>query len=645
MPRELKLLEILGMAPMKKSEPVTKMALGDIKPGRDMGTTHNIHSPMGLFERVDYTYLLKPEHQKAGYKMLLEHKSVPSDTGGMGKIMRAVITHPEASKNRNTTMNPGEAAQVTATLHPDGHMVIGASDSDPDHRGGKGVPLYEALLGHAKNVFGAKSVSGDIHSTLAQRVHAKLAEKHGLDYRPEINPRHVTDPSGPHDQKFQPYGYALKAEVWLAQHRLTKAIKPGDLKPVARYHDGPLGETFVDHSKEFEAHPPEHEAHVGAFRSAVIEHPDPVKRGKTGTRESSNSTGKVVYDVNDHWIGDQREHRFMVKPYHEKIVPKARSWMHFPIQGWAEMTNQALYHAGQIGDLHQKVHVAEVPMPATALAKRRPTLAQYKKTPDAKIDWDMLMAGKIKGDEGWVPHKTYAEFLNEHDQGAINPDTESEPTKAPALVIHMQPDVDAVRFLRSDDFTPEERMGAKKIGLFDFLTNNLDRHHDNLLWDNSNNRFLAIDHSRSFQYKGPDKGFGLSPAEKRERTHIGTEDRLSHYIGGTSAIRKVDSKPNPAGYGNNGSNKEEAEKAHLRDADLWNEEWNDTMNWWLKVAPAVRKTMDERLNMIKDTNVRNHIKKNFDVRAAHLDDFAKHGVENFGRLDWDRTPVSIFPYK
>jgi hypothetical protein len=44
----------------------------------------------------------------------------------------------------------------------------------------------------------------------------------------------------------------------------------------------------------------------------------------------------------------------------------------------------------------------------------------------------------------------------------------------------------------------------------DFLTNNLDRHQDNLMWDNDNNRFLAIDHSRSFQYKGPDKGAGLT---------------------------------------------------------------------------------------------------------------------------------------
>jgi ADP-ribose pyrophosphatase YjhB (NUDIX family) len=96
-------------------------------------------------------------------------------------------------------------------------------------------------------------------------------------------------------RKFEP-------ELWLAQHRLVKKIKASDLKPVSRYHDGPLGEVFVDHSKEFEAHPGEHQGHVDAFRAAVIDHPDHVKRGKTGTRESSNSTGKVVYDVN-HDIG------------------------------------------------------------------------------------------------------------------------------------------------------------------------------------------------------------------------------------------------------------------------------------------------------------------------------------------------------
>jgi hypothetical protein len=340
-----------------------------------------------------------------------------------------------------------------------------------------------------------------------------------------------------------------------------------------------------------------------------------------------------VYDVN-HDIGDTDQHRFMVKPYHEKIVPRARSWMHVPIQGWAEMTNQALYHAGQIGHLHQKVHVAEVPMPAAGAAapkKRRPTLAQYRKTPDEKISWDMLMAGKVKGDEGWVPHKTFAEFMNEWEQPAATPAPEPEPTKAPALVIHMQPDVSTVKWMR--DFDPEERAGVKQIGLMDFLTNNLDRHQDNLLWDNANNKFLAIDHSRSFQYKGADKGMGLTPREKHERATTDQSDRISHYIGGYSAIRRVDPRP----------------PAHIDPSkienDRWNQEWDDTLQWWKKTSPSIRKTMDERLLMIKDKNVRDHIKRNFDVRAAHLDDLAHHGVGNFGQLDWDRTPVPIFRYK
>lgn len=480
--------------------------------------------------------------------------------------------------------------------------------------------------------------------------------------------------------------------LWLAQQKLTKAIDPEHLKPVARYHDGALGEVFVDHHKEENAHPDEQSPHVEAFKHVVLKSPDVVKRGKTGTKESSNSTGKVVYDVKDHQIGDDLDHRFMVKPYHEKVVPRARSWMHFPIQGWAEMTNQALYHSAQIGHLHQRVHVTEVPLPgASAPARRTPKALQEQRTAmwqqvlkdipsiRSKLDnpkhaqTNVIWRGVLNemgipsggGTEAWAKHHdVYHERLKaagydplidtepmpnpeytpekskavdeaqsaewnkrmkaagihwEEHEGAAKPPP--GPSKmAPALVIHMQPDVGGVRYMTPKNFSPEEKAQGRQIGLMDFLTNNLDRHETNLLYDHANAKMLAIDHSRSFQYKTRDKGIPATQAK---------DDALGNYLRGTAIGKVIGTKT----YGD-------------KDAlNQWNEDWGNTFEWWKQNAPAIKKTMTERLQMVKDRAVRAHIQRNFDARAHLLDDMAQNGHENFGQQSWENTSVPIFQYK
>lgn len=434
-----------------------------------------------------------------------------------------------------------------------------------------------------------------------------------------------------------------KTETWLAMQRLVKQIDPKHMKPVAKYHDGALGETFVDHSKEEDQHPAHHQAHVNAFKAQVIDHPDIIKRGKTGTRTASNSTGKVVYEVNDHNLDGQSDHRFMVKPYHEKIVPRAKAWMQFPIQGWAEMTNQSLYHAAQIGHLHQKVHVAEVPMQGEGPVKKprrqfNNWYREYHKAPPQGMTYADFIKQKMK------PIKEY----EAQEAAGRLPETPPAQT-APALVVHMAPDVESTVWSRMKDFSNDERLDAKKIGLMDFLTNNLDRHGHNLLWDNANNHFLAIDHSRSFQYKGPDKGFDLTASEKRSRERSDElADNLRNYIGRQSAIGQVDTRPDLRHTDDQGMmmlTEEQRQKDHKERANLWNQEWGKVFEWWGKTAPAIKKKMDERLMLIKDQGVREHVKKNFDVRAAQLDDYANLGHENFGQHDWDKTPVSIFRYR
>lgn len=484
--------------------------------------------------------------------------------------------------------------------------------------------------------------------------------------------------------------FVKSAEIWLAQQKLTKAIDPAHLKPLSRYHDGALGEVFVDHTKEEHAHPDEQTPHVEAFKHHIIDSPDVVKRGKTGTKESSNSTGKVVYEVKDHQIGDQQDHRYMVKPYHEKIVPRARKWMHFPVQGWAEMTNQALYHSAQIGHLHQRVHVTDVPMPSATAPVRTdkgvqeqrkamwsqvlneipslyPTMDNPKKAqtqpiwrgvmnelgmppgggPEAFAAHDKLYRARLEAagfdpdadtenipNPAYAPDKskavsdqqeaTYHQRMREAgihwEQQERGPKAPPPPSKmAPALVIHMQPEVSGIRYMSPKHFSPEEKAQARQIGLMDFLTNNLDRHETNLLYDHDRGQMLAIDHSRSFQYKTHDKSVAA-----------GKEDSLGNYIRLNSAVKNV---IGTKAFGDSSA------------MNQWNEDWGKTFEWWKQNAPAVRKTMADRLAMVKDRTVRNHIQKNFDVRAKMLDEYARDGHENYGQSSWENTSVPIFQYK
>jgi hypothetical protein len=82
-------------------------------------------------------------------------------------------------------------------------------------------------------------------------------------------------------------------------------------------------------------------------------------------------TRKLVYAQTAAPLLEEDATHYMVKPYHERVSRRLKGWMHYPIQGWAEMANQGLYHAAGIGHLHQKVHVDEHDMGEGTSASRR----------------------------------------------------------------------------------------------------------------------------------------------------------------------------------------------------------------------------------------------------------------------------------
>lgn len=384
-------------------------------------------------------------------------------------------------------------------------------------------------------------------------------------------------------------------ETQLAMALVKMAVDAKDLGPVRRYTDDDAGMAAVDDSQEEKAHPGHLEAEAQDFRRQVLDSSKVVRR--TSTRQGlSNSTGKVIYDVKS---SEEKPTRYMVKPYHEKIVPRMRAWHHAPVQGWAEMTNQALYHAGGIGDLHQGVHVARLPTDGSQ--GTRPALV-IKMTPGVQ-DLDSL--------------------------------------------IHFQP--------KRGQFTDNQRAQARQVALMDFLSNNLDRHANNMMIDPQADKILAIDHSRSFQYKNKEK----DPPPRDIRADI--DDRLANYInaGGLKPILFSSEEPFVAtpellameakarrgetNWAEAGSYRRELESRHKsQQMGKWTEGWEPTFDWWQAHSEGITDVFKRRLKIIRDDTFRDHMWRNFQARKKVLDEYARDGHENYGYDDWHHFSVPIF---
>lgn len=259
------------------------------------------------------------------------------------------------------------------------------------------------------------------------------------------------------------------------EQRLQKATDPRDTSKLLHGIDF-TGNAEVDHKPHTIAHPPEIQHKVDRFNRAISGENPMIRR--TPARLAGISR-KIVYDVSN--AGDpSKKFRVLVKPYHEALDPRLDYWQKHKIQGWAEMANQALYHAADIGHLHQHVHTTEMDM---------------------------------------------------------GPGHEN----VPVLAIHMSPNIKMVADTTPEDFSHHDpsnvRSDASKIATMDFLTNNIDRNAGNLLvkppnaTDESGVRepgtLLAIDHGRSFQYHSAHK----SPYHARAGGELDPlVDSLHHYL-------------------------------------------------------------------------------------------------------------------
>ena len=256
---------------------------------------------------------------------------------------------------------------------------------------------------------------------------------------------------------------------------LVKSVESGDFKGIAGAVD-PHGGNTVDHKPHLEAHPPSMTGAVNNYRANVLGSPSRIK--KQSSKDLGGVSRKVIYSTKS---PEGEESKYLVKPYHERVIRRVKDWMKNPIQGWAEMANQGLYHAAGIGDLHQKVHVSEHPMTVKGEKRNEPALVVHM-------------------EEGFHP-------VAEH-----NPHPERDKD------LHEQ---------------------IMKVGVMDHLTNNVDRHGMNLLLNPETRKVLAIDHSRNFQYKASRKPFKVK--EKVKAHGEDDADSLSNYIKGGAVGKMIPS--------------------------------------------------------------------------------------------------------
>lgn len=552
----------------------------------------NLHTPPETIKNIIEKHFLPGHDQKSGHRYLvmeaLKHphalpelvdKAIKEGDEGI-KLAAAASPHLSSAaaddilKRGQLPANHGEAFlryALAASPHAsEAQLTQALEDTHPRVR----TAVFNTASPNLNEKHVERAIEkGDphliMHALRSKAAKPEHQQRLATDKRPEVR-----ELSGQHQTEMKKYEGELGA--WLAFKGLQKAVEPKQFAGIVRASD-PAGRVLVNHKPHLDSHPPEHQHLVNAYREHVLNSPQKVSRlsKKTALPGEQGITKKQIYEIPHHVqsVGGQK---FMVKPYHERIIRPLQKLGKNPHQGWAEMAHQGLYHAAGIGGLHQKVHVSE------------------------------------------------------HNMGNDLPNE-------PALVIAMEKNHTPVYKMGygsviAADKNPALKEQSRKIAMMDFLTNNLDRHGANLMMNGESpalggtpTKMLAIDHSRSFQYS---KSHQYKWKKEKEMPPEINDDFQS-YAGGRTSIGDVAPLLDQKIY-----DRYDRQMQSLHD-------YAPVFDWWGEVSPKVKAEMAKHLEQIQDPNVRAHIKRNFDARAAWLDERANIGLENYGN-EWYNDSVPMY---
>lgn len=170
--------------------------------------------------------------------------------------------------------------------------------------------------------------------------------------------------------------------------------------------------------------------------------------------------------------------------------------------------------------------------------------------------------------------------------------------------------------------TKVEPLQVMQIGVMDFLTNNLDRHHENILVSqksNKNNKYdlLAIDHERNFQYhKTPQQHFSWGGPYHERGSPADAPNNYIEY--GRSFYIFARSKLIPK------------------------ESISSLVSWWKKNSANIKTAFIKELAHIKDQTLREHINSNFIDRFNYMDDWSKNKNRHNSLRGLDVSFASVY---
>jgi len=193
---------------VRAEESLEKMAIKDIPVGKQLSND-------GPDSEFDYSHVL-PQQTQGKYRLSMLTWTSPT---GNNAHMTAYVHHGDQQVGVLEGSVYKGSKRIWAT--------IGNVSVDKEHRKqGLGSALYEAFMAHAMHRHGATHIIGDEHSSSARAVHSSLSNKHGMDYKPQVDNTgsgdggERTDANGlplpklgsDYDCAYQGYDYKLKSE-------------------------------------------------------------------------------------------------------------------------------------------------------------------------------------------------------------------------------------------------------------------------------------------------------------------------------------------------------------------------------------------------------------------------------------------------
>ena len=236
---------------------------------------------------------------------------------------------------------------------------------------------------------------------------------------------------------------------------------------------------------------------------------------------------------------------------------------------------------------------------------------------------------------GWATMATKGLF-NAGGIGHLAEDVSTATHQGVPLTVHkFSPDFEGVRHLFNSGHRDVDHLALKQIGIMDFLTNNNDRHGDNLMMgkfpdETGKHPLLAIDHERNFQY-------GETPAK-----HLGRDDLKRQF----DEVKPHDFTRSGAWQLHDWARQDAGHPLKMKPDDKhpeWYETENKLADWWTKNRDNLKSEFERQLTGIKDENVRKHIRDNFDARVSAINNWSNdathYGAENLEPLFSPLNPV------